>query len=1161
MPNLPIHARCVCLVALFVFSRCVFAQDTLELTPSTPPSVPSSAPIGSRIDESELDDDAKAAFKKRVADANSNSAEAKKLRSDAVKDLAAAESISQAKQKLEKESTALAKESPDIDLTGTLAELESRLSQVKVEQEAAKKILANAEKDMTSAATERAEIEKQLPALISTLAERKNQAGAAESANDGSLESEIIAKELAASVALLESNIESLQAKKQLLDARTTAGYFQLARDVAAQKLERQDTRVETLNQEVERQRALEAADRVEEAEKQVNDLPDPLKGIGRRNKELAELRQELADDITNANELLNRRTSELEDLRGWLTQAKSRVDTVGLTDAVGAFLRNLKLRMPNASAYRLSIRDRSSDINSANFKLMEMTDERNVSVGVAVDQAIRNSRVSVPYSERRDLVQTGKGLIEEQREKFLDPAVRDQTKYFNTLVSLSTTEQEIIQTVDEATEYINENVLWIRSSQPLYLSPLPSHSETWFLSRSSWTQVGPRLLQDIKSRPLPWVLFAAAVMTLIWFRMRLRQTIREIGARASQNTFAHFMPTIRTLLLTITTCLPVPLIFWFLARRLFASAGTDQTMLALASGFTTLAGIYFPLELIRQTCRPSGLGTAHFQWPKTALEKLRKNLRLLLYLAVPLATIAAFLGGGGVSYGHDVLERYFALAATVISGVFVYRTAHPRTGASAAFLANNASGWLNRLAYIWYPALVAVPAILFILNVLGYHFTSQQLGWRFFWSVCLLFALAVTVSLLVRWSLIHRRKLRLEEIKAQKEQRAETESDASATLMLQESSAELQEQMVQSRNLARTMMIAVGLIGLWLVWSDVIPALQLFERWPLWNSTQTINEIVTNETGTATSVSREVVDPVTIAEIAMAILVVIVTLGAAKNIPGLLEFVLLRRLPIDRSIRYAITTLVSYVIVMVGLIVAGGTIGLHWNQIQWMATALTFGLAFGLQEVFANFVAGIIILFEQPVRVGDVVEIDGVTGIVTRIRIRATTITNWDRKDYIVPNKEFITGKLLNWTRSDEIVRVTVTVGVAYGSDTELAKRLLQETVDEHPEVLDDPPTIICFDAFGDNSLNFTVRVFVKTYERRMHIAHDLHMEIDRKFREAEIEISFPQRDLHIRSYPEGMKRFFEATQALAKSESQSSESKANESQAKTKTSPKEKG
>jgi potassium efflux system protein len=177
---------------------------------------------------------------------------------------------------------------------------------------------------------------------------------------------------------------------------------------------------------------------------------------------------------------------------------------------------------------------------------------------------------------------------------------------------------------------------------------------------------------------------------------------------------------------------------------------------------------------------------------------------------------------------------------------------------------------------------------------------------------------------------------------------------------------------------------------------------------------------------------------------------------------------------------------------------------------------ALSVGIGFGLQEIVANFISGLIILFERPIRVGDLVTVGDVDGTVTKIRIRATTITNWDRKEYIVPNKEFITGRLMNWTLSNPINRVVIVVGIAYGSDTEKARELLLKVAHEHPAVMEDPPPVAAFDGFGDNSLNFVLRCFLPNFDNWVNNKTDLYMAIDKAFRKAGISIAFPQRDIH---------------------------------------------
>ena len=183
--------------------------------------------------------------------------------------------------------------------------------------------------------------------------------------------------------------------------------------------------------------------------------------------------------------------------------------------------------------------------------------------------------------------------------------------------------------------------------------------------------------------------------------------------------------------------------------------------------------------------------------------------------------------------------------------------------------------------------------------------------------------------------------------------------------------------------------------------------------------------------------------------------------------------------------------------------------------------------MGFGLQEIFANFVSGLILLFEQPIRVGDVITIGDTTGSVSRIRMRATTITNWDRQELIIPNKDLITGRLLNWTLSDSTNRVVITVGVGYNSDVDIACRLITEICESHPNVLKEPPPTAHFDTFGESTIDIKIRLFLANLESRIQTRHELQTQIHRRFAQAGIDIAFPQRDLHIRSLPKSVADF----------------------------------
>src|SRR5690606_34415174 len=219
---------------------------------------------------------------------------------------------------------------------------------------------------------------------------------------------------------------------------------------------------------------------------------------------------------------------------------------------------------------------------------------------------------------------------------------------------------------------------------------------------------------------------------------------------------------------------------------------------------------------------------------------------------------------------------------------------------------------------------------------------------------------------------------------------------------------------------------------------------------------------------------------PISLADALGALFIIVVALLLAGNLPGLLEVSVLSRLQLAQGSAYAITMLLSYIIVGVGFVAMLGTLGVSWDKLQWLVAALSVGLGFGLQEIFANFVSGLIILFERPMRIGDTVTVGNLSGTVSRIRIRATTITDFDRKEIIVPNKTFVTSQLINWSLSDTVTRVTITIGVAYGSDLELVRRLLLQAAHENPRVLRDPAPLVVFLNFGASTLDHELRVHV---------------------------------------------------------------------------------
>jgi potassium-dependent mechanosensitive channel len=192
-------------------------------------------------------------------------------------------------------------------------------------------------------------------------------------------------------------------------------------------------------------------------------------------------------------------------------------------------------------------------------------------------------------------------------------------------------------------------------------------------------------------------------------------------------------------------------------------------------------------------------------------------------------------------------------------------------------------------------------------------------------------------------------------------------------------------------------------------------------------------------------------------------------------------------------------------------------TLGIDLQKIALVAGALSVGIGFGLQSVVSNFVSGIILLAERPIRVGDMVEVKGEGGYVRKISVRATEIETFERASMIVPNSALITDVVKNWTHGNPTSRIIVKIGVAYDSDPEKVRAILTEIAAAHPLVLTSPPPRVLFARFGDSALEFELRCVVANVDQSLNVNSDLHFAILQRFRAAGIGIPYPQREVRV--------------------------------------------
>jgi potassium efflux system protein len=579
------------------------------------------------------------------------------------------------------------------------------------------------------------------------------------------------------------------------------------------------------------------------------------------------------------------------------------------------------------------------------------------------------------------------------------------------------------------------------------------------------------------------------------------------------------FLLTIKALGLTVMLAARWLFLMAFPAIQLLSLNQADPFSTGIAGGLIYATHRLIFIFLLYNICRQYGLAQAHFQWPESARRTLKYNLG---WLAPIIAVSSFFLGAMETILGaletvpefeySDALAKLALMIQALAVSAFAARILRFRGGITSVLIEKHPQSWLCRLRYLWYPTAVLLPLFILCLAVIGYYYSAIELRNLVSYTIALLLALIIFNDLMLRMLMLARRRIALKKAIAKQELHQESTPGAEADVgpdggtrsALMETIIEMSQIDEQTRTLLKLVVFIFALLGIWAIWESVFPAFGILQDIQFWSYSTVVD-------GVAKMV------PVTLADISLAVIVAVTTIIAGRNLPGLLEVILLKRLPMDPGARYAYSTVCRYAITAIGIIIVFNKVGLRWGNLQWLVAALSVGLGFGLQEIVANFVCGLIVLFERPFRVGDTVTIGDINGTVSRIRIRATTVVDWDRKELIVPNKEFVVGRLINWSLSDNYVRIRIPVGIAYGSDTKLAEELLIQVAGKNQRVLSEPAPQAVFKGFGDSSLNFELRVYVNGIKDYIPTRHELNGAIDNAFKEAGLTIAFPQQDVHL--------------------------------------------
>ena len=804
----------------------------------------------------------------------------------------------------------------------------------------------------------------------------------------------------------------------------------------------------------------------------------------------------------------LRKAKSDLEDRMQWV-QRRAGVYALGqeFAQALSEYLRQL----PRAERFAVAREERA---------------------GLLAEAADADLRVERALGELDDLdaataqrLSAAPSVSQEQRAQ-MEPAVRAALTERRTLLqrraAIERTRLDTLHEADEASRELERLQQTARAelTRFLFWIPAPTSLKTvgefgpaldWMVSPQNWRAAGGVMQQEFARAPLWPALVLVAAAALLALRGRLLRTLVSLSPAAVAYERYRIGHTLAALAITFALALPIPLLLWTAGAMLARASDSQPFALALGDGLLASAKLLLAISTLAWLLDRRGVAIRHFGWDEVSLNATAPGLRRFAAVFVPLTFVAALNGLDHAPFANreSVARLAFSLAMVTLAVflVHLFRTAGPLI---QRLRAREPRSRHVQLHAFWVVALIAVPIGLAGLAAAGYFVAAGYLYGRIVESVFLALGAMMLYGLMALWVQVQRSQLNQRRDEASASPKETGPVGEAGSEVAQARPAQLDIAMIgeQTRSLLDMLVTLLLLGGIWWLWRNALPALSVILDYPLWNYSEIIE-------------GKQITHPLTVGSFVLAIVVVVVTAVVVRNIGALLDIVLLQRLEMKADATYAVKVIARYAMTIAGVLLACSILGIRWSDVQWLVAALGVGLGFGLQEIVANFVSGLIVLAERPIRIGDIVTVGTVSGTVSRIHARATVVVDFDNKEVIIPNKAFITERVVNWTLTSQTTRLLITVGIAYGSDVALAQRVILAAVQGNRDVLEDPAPSVFFVAFGDSTLNFEIRVFVNSIDKRLRVQHEINNEVARVLRENGIEIPFPQRDLHIRSAP----------------------------------------
>ncbi|TKI08508.1 miniconductance mechanosensitive channel MscM [Martelella alba] len=887
-----------------------------------------------------------------------------------------------------------------------------------------------------------------------------------------------------------ELELAQLSASNRQELSRLRANVLKKRRDRLDAELQEVRNRLNSLRQ----QEAEQALERTELLAGRSGNLPKVIAGQLQINRELSAALNEQAQRMDLIASQQRQTAAQTLQVRQALDTLREQAQWLGDSPALGETLRAQVSRLPDLP------KPQQLDSDMAQLRAGRLHYEDMLNKLPQLAQSRQDNGSPLTEEQNRILL----AQLQTQRN-LLNSLLSGYDNQILELTKLKVANSQLVDAMGEIREAAHRYLFWVADVSPLGLT-FPVHLAQdlkRLLSLNTITQLIGALVMMTTSQDTLLPLFGA--LLLVGFGMSSRRHYRAFLARSADKvgnvTQDDFRLTLRAVFWSLMITLPLPILWAALGYGL-RQAWPYPIAVAIGDGVIATVPVLWLFMVSADFARPHGLFIAHLGWPERQVTRAMRYYTLSTGLIVPLImALITFDNLNEREFSGTLGRLCFILLCAALSLV----TNSLKRAGIPLYLDKSGQGdnVVNRT--LW-NLLQCAPLAAAAGAGLGHLAAAQALLARLETSVVIWFFLLVVYHIICRWMFIQRRRIAFDRARQRRAdilaQRARQE-DAPATPHepppeTDETDVDLDAISAQSLHLVRSLMTLVALVAVILLWSEIHSAFGFLENIRLWDVSSSAQGV-------------DSIQPITLASLLIALLVFMITLQLVRNLPALLELALLQHLDLAPGTGYAITTVTKYLLMLIGGLIGFSWIGIEWSKLQWLVAALGVGLGFGLQEIFANFISGLMILFEKPIRIGDTVTIRDLTGSVTRINTRATTITDWDRKEIIMPNKAFITEQFINWSLSDSVTRIVLTVPATLDADSDEVTLVLKQAAQRCPLVLDNPQPEAFLVDLQQGIMLFELRVHAAEMGHRMPLRHQLNQLIIEGYRENDLTMPFP--------------------------------------------------